>query len=165
MQAISEEFSDYEFVIAGMSRFSEDFYRQFITAGNVSIVFDQAYELLSKSTASITVSGTATLETALLNIPQVIVYKTNPLTFYIGKMLVNLKYLGLPNIIMEKEIVPELLQSHMTAKNLRKALHKVLDEKQRATIFDSYKELRQRLGEEGAAFRVARNIQKYLKKV
>jgi len=162
MQAISGEFSDYEFVIAGMSRFSEDFYRKFITAPNVSIVFDQTYELLSKSVASITVCGTATLETALLNIPQVIVYQTNPITFYIGKLLVKLNHLGLPNIIMEREIVPELLQSDMTANNLRKALHKVLDEKQRTEIYASYKELRQRLGEEGAAFRVARNIQKYL---
>lgn len=162
MQMISEEFAEYEFVIAGMSRFSEEFYRKFITANNVSIVFDQTYELLSKATASITVSGTATLEAALFNVPEIVVYQTNPLTFYVGKMLVKLNHLGLPNIIMERGIVPELLQSDVTAKNLRTALKTVLNKEKRAEIFESYKELRQRLGEEGAAFRVARNIQKYL---
>lgn len=162
MQMISEEFAEYEFVIAGMSRFSEEFYRKFITANNVSIVFDQTYELLSKATASITVSGTATLEAALFNVPEIVVYQTNPLTFYVGKMLVKLNHLGLPNIIMERGIVPELLQSDVTAKNLRAALKTVLNKEKRAEIFESYKELRQRLGEEGAAFRVARNIQKYL---
>lgn len=162
MQMISEEFAEYEFVIAGMSRFSEEFYRKFITANNVSIVFNQTYELLSKATASITVSGTATLEAALFNVPEIVVYQTNPLTFYVGKMLVKLNHLGLPNIIMERGIVPELLQSDVTAKNLRAALKTVLNKEKRAEIFESYKELRQRLGEEGAAFRVARNIQKYL---
>lgn len=162
MQMISEEFAEYEFVIAGMSRFSEEFYRKFITANNVSIVFNQTYELLSKATASITVSGTATLEAALFNVPEIVVYQTNPLTFYVGKMLVKLNHLGLPNIIMERGIVPELLQSDVTAKNLRTALKTVLNKEKRAEIFESYKELRQRLGEEGAAFRVARNIQKYL---
>ncbi|MDR2963240.1 MAG: lipid-A-disaccharide synthase [Bacteroidales bacterium] len=162
MQTVSEEFLNYEFVIAGMSRFSEDFYRRFITASNVSIVFDQTYELLSKATASITVSGTATLEAALFDVPEIVVYQTNPITFYVGKMIVKLNYLGLPNIIMNEQIVPELLQRDMNENNLRTALETVLCEEERAKIHHSYKQLRTRLGEEGAALRVARKIQEYL---
>ncbi|MFO7868788.1 MAG: lipid-A-disaccharide synthase [Bacteroidales bacterium] len=163
MQQISEDFHEYEFVIAGISHFSKDFYRQYISAHNVSVVFDQTYELLTKSDAAIVVSGTATLETALFHIPQIVVYKTNPFTFYIAKMLVNLSYLGLPNIIMNKSIVPELLQKDMHAANLKKALTKILfDTDFRKDIFNSYKVLQHKLGHNGTAKRTADLIQKYL---
>jgi len=163
MQAISEEFSQYQFVIAGMSRFSVDFYKKYITASNVSIVFDQTYELLKKSVGAIVVCGSATLETALLQIPEVIVYKTNPITFYIGKLIVKLKYLGLPNLIMDKEIVPELLQSDMNPSNLRIALKSILtDDNTKKEIQASYIELASKLGNIGAAERTADLIKKYL---
>lgn len=164
MQSISNRYADYEFVIAGMSRFSESFYRKYITASNVSLVFDQTYELLKKSVAAIVVSGSATLETAILNIPEIIVYQTSPITFNLGKLFVKLNNLGLPNLIMEHQIVPELLQSDMTAKNLDEALHSILyDAPFRQQILDDYEALRNKLGNVGASRRVAELVQRYMK--
>lgn len=163
MQSISERYADYQFVVAGMSRFPLDFYQKYITAKNLSVVFDQTYELLKKSDAAIVVSGSATLETAILNVPEIIVYQTSPITFYLGKMFVKLNNLGLPNLIMEHQIVPELLQSDMTPKKLSEALNSILyDEAFRNDILHSYEQLRERLGNEGAARRVAGLIQTYL---
>ncbi|MBR4690482.1 MAG: lipid-A-disaccharide synthase [Bacteroidales bacterium] len=164
MQSISEKYTDYQFVVAGMSRFPLDFYQKYITAKNLSVVFDQTYELLKKSDAAIVVSGSATLETAILNVPEIIVYQTSPITFYLGKLFVKLQNLGLPNLIMEHQIVPELLQADMTPKKLSEALDSILyDEKFRNDILDNYALLRERLGNEGAARRVATLMQKYLK--
>lgn len=164
MQTISEEYQDFEFVVAGMSRFSKEFYAKYITAKNVSVIFDQTYELLKKSEAAIVVSGSATLETAIFKIPEIIVYQTSPITFYIGKMLVNVSFLGLPNLIMNKKIVPELLQKDMNPENLRKALSKILfDEDAKKEIQFQYEELHKNLGNIGASKRTADLIAKYLK--
>ncbi len=163
MQSISEKYSDYQFVVAGMSRFPLDFYQKYITANNLSVVFDQTYELLKKADAAIVVSGSATLETAILNIPEIIVYQTSPITFYLGKLFVKLNNLGLPNLIMEHQIVPELLQSDMTPKKLSEALNDILyDDTFRNEILKNYELLRNKLGNEGAARRVAGHICNYL---
>lgn len=163
MQSISEKYTDYQFVIAGMSRFPLDFYQKYITANNISVVFDQTYELLKKSEAAIVVSGSATLETAILNIPEIIVYQTNPITWYLGRLFVRLNNLGLPNLIMEHEIVPELLETDMTSRKLSKALDSILfDENFRNNILNNYAQLRERLGNEGASERVAKHITEYM---
>ncbi len=165
MQSISETYSDYQFVVAGMSRFPIEFYQKYITTNNLSVVFDQTYELLKKSDAAIVVSGSATLETAILNVPEIIVYQTSPITFYLGKLFVKLSNLGLPNLIMGHEIVPELLQADMTPKKLSKALDSILfDAEFRNKILENYTLLREKLGNEGAARRVAEHIQTYLGK-
>lgn len=163
MQSISEKYTDYQFVVAGMSRFSLDFYQKYITAQNISVVFNQTYELLKKSEAAIVVSGSATLETAILNVPEIVVYQTSPITFYLGKLFVKLNFLGLPNLIMEHQIVPELLQSDMTPKKLSEALDSILFNPQfRSDILDNYAQLRNKLGNEGASQRVAAHIKTYL---
>ncbi|MBO7055544.1 MAG: lipid-A-disaccharide synthase [Bacteroidales bacterium] len=165
MQSISEKYTDYQFVVAGMSRFSLDFYQKYITAQNISVVFNQTYELLKKAEAAIVVSGSATLETAILNVPEIIVYQTSPITFYLGKLFVKLNFLGLPNLIMEHQIVPELLQSDMTPKKLSEALDSILFNPQfRNDILDNYAQLRNKLGNEGASQRVAAHIKTYLNK-
>ncbi len=165
MQAFSEDFSEHEFVIAGMSRFSKEFYEQYITAKNISIIFDQTYELIKKADAAIVVSGTATLETAILGTPQVIVYRTNPITYALIKILVRLKYSGLPNLILKKEIVPEFLQRRVTPKNIKNALKDIVyNPKKRLEIAESYKTLYTKLGKTGASKRTAQHIVNYLKK-
>ena len=165
MQSISEKYADYQFVVAGMSRFSLDFYQKYITAQNISVVFNQTYELLKKAEAAIVVSGSATLETAILNVPEIVVYQTSPITFYLGKLFVKLNFLGLPNLIMEHQIVPELLQSDMTPKKLSEALDSILFNPQfRNDILDTYALLRNKLGNEGASQRVAAHIKTYLNK-
>lgn len=163
MQEIIPEFPEYHFVIAGMSHFDEAFYRQFITNKNISVLFNKTYPILQVAKASVVVCGTASLEAALIRCPEVIVFKTNPITFLIGKMLVKLNYLGLPNIIMDKEVVPEYLQEQMNSKNIAKSLHKMLsDETYKQQIADNYEELSQTLGKGGASKQTAALISQYL---
>lgn len=163
MQEISGDFPDYQFVVAGMSRFSKDFYSACITTKNVSLVFDQTYEILCKSDAAIVVSGTATLETALLRVPQVIVYKTSFITYTIGKMLVKLSHVGLPNIIMGRGIVPELLQEDVTTDAVRYHLSQILHNSEvKDEILQSYSDLALLLGKGGASKTTATLICSYL---
>jgi len=163
MQEISDDFNEYEFVIAGMSHFTKEFYQQYITKSNISIIFDQTYELIKKADAAIVVSGTATLETAILKTPQIVVYQTSFLTYAVVKLFVKLKYYGLPNIIMGREAVPELMQKDMNSDNLKKALKSILfDEEKRTEILKSYDDMYTKLGNVGAAKRTADYIKSYL---
>jgi len=165
MQDVIPDFPDYHFVIAGMSHFDETFYRQFINNKNISVLFNKTYPILQTADAAIVVCGTATLETALLRCPQIIVYKTNPITFFIGKLLVKLNYLGLPNTIMDKEIVPEFLQNDMNSKTISQTLQKILTDKTfNSQIAANYEELAQTLGSGGASKRTAEFIAQYLAK-
>ena len=163
MQEYIAEFPDYHFVIAGMSHFDEAFYRQFIHNENISVLFNKTYPILQVSEAAIVVCGTATLEAALLRCPQIIVFKTNPLTFLVGKILVKLNYLGVPNIIMNRVIAPEFLQENMNAKNISETLHKILTDKSyNDQIAANYEELAQTLGSGGASRQTAALIHRYL---
>lgn len=165
MQHVAQQFGDYEFVIGAMSRFSADFYRKYIHSPNVSLVFDQTYDLLHHAQAAVVVSGSATLETAIIGTPMIIVYQTSPVTFYIGKLFVKLNHLGLPNIIMDREIAPEFLQKDMTPRNISKSLDGLLHNSQiRGKILNDYALLRERLGNEGASRRTAELIWKYIRK-
>jgi len=163
MQELIPDFPDYHFVIAGMSHFDEAFYRQFITNENISVLFNKTYPILQASEAAIVVCGTATLETALLKCPQIIVFKTNPITFLIGKILVKLNYLGLPNIIMNREIVPEYLQKQMNSKTISHSLQNIVNNKMvNSQIALDYEELAQTLGSGGASKQTAWHIHNYL---
>jgi lipid-A-disaccharide synthase len=163
MQELIPDFPDYHFVIAGMSHFDEAFYQQFITNENISVLFNKTYPILQASEAAIVVCGTATLETALLKCPQIIVFKTNPITFLIGKILVKLNYLGLPNIIMNREIVPEYLQKQMNSKTISHSLQNIINNKTvNSQIADNYAELAQTLGSGGASKQTAWHIHNYL---
>jgi len=163
MQEIIPEFPEYQFVIAGMSHFDEAFYNQFITNKNIRVLFNKTYPILQIAEAAIVVCGTASLEAALIRCPEVIVFKTNAITFKIGKIIVKLNYLGLPNIIMNKEIVPEYLQEEMNSKNIAFSLHKMLtDQNYKQQIANNYEELSQTLGSGGASKQTAALIHHYL---
>lgn len=164
MQEISDGFSDYQFVIAGMSRFSNEFYHKYIGKNNVKVIFNKTYDLLKYAEAAIVVSGSATLETAIIGTPEVLVYKTNPITFYLGKMVVNLKFLGLPNLVMNEKIIPELLQSEMNAENLKATLNKLLyDKEYRSEMINNFSRLREKLGNGTASEKTAKLIVEDLK--
>lgn len=164
MQSIIPQFNDCHFVVAGMKHFSLEFYQQFITNPNITVLFGKTYQILKVSDAAVVVCGSATLETAIIGTPQVIVYKTSPITFYLGKMFVKLRFLGLPNIIMNRQIVPEFLQKDMNSTNIANALHSILDDKHtRDKIIDDYGELAQKLGGTGASERVATHIMSYMR--
>ncbi len=155
MLNIVDKFPDFQFVIAGAPGQDFEFYQQFITKDNVKFVPNKTYDLLSVSYAAIVTSGTATLETALFKIPQIVCYKTSKVSYQIGKRLVKLKFISLVNLIMDKEVVKELIQDDFNEKNLEKELHKIIDGYQRALMFMDYYDLEKKLGGKGASNKVA----------
>ncbi len=159
MLSVVESFNDYQFVIAGAPSQEYDFYKQFIKKTNVYFVSNKTYDLLSVSTAALVTSGTATLETALFKVPQVVCYKGSWLSYQIGKRLVkHIKYISLVNLIMDKEVVTELIQTDCNTKRLKLELQKTLNEFERTKFFTSYYELEKKLGGKGASKKVAQLI-------
>lgn len=158
MLKIVDKFSDYQFVIAGAPSQDFELYKQFIIKDNVKFVANKTYDLLSVSYAAIVTSGTATLETALFKIPQIVCYKTSWTSYQIGKRLVKLKFISLVNLIMEKEVVKELIQDDFNEQNIEQELHKIIDGYQRAVMFIAYYDLEKKLGGKGASKKVAELI-------
>ncbi len=159
MLSVVDDFSDYQFVIAGAPSQEFSFYEQFINNPNVHFVSNKTYDLLSVSTAALVTSGTATLETALFKVPQVVCYKGGWLSYQIGKRLVkHIKYISLVNLIMDKEVVTELIQDDFTPERLSKELQIILDSYQRARFFLDYYDLEKKLGGKGASEKVAQLI-------
>jgi len=115
---------------------------------------------LSLSFAAIVTSGTATLETALFKVPEIVCYKTSWLSYQIGKRLVDLKFISLVNLIMDKEVVKELIQNEFNEMNLEQELHKILEGNKREELFLNYFELEKKLGGVGASKKVAELIVK-----
>ncbi|MBL4592663.1 MAG: lipid-A-disaccharide synthase, partial [Flavobacteriales bacterium] len=124
MLTVIDIFPNYQFVIAGAPSQNLAFYQQFIT-NDVAIIENKTYDLLQHATAALVVSGTATLETALFKVPQVVCYKTGWLFYNLAKMVIKTKYISLVNLIMNKESVKELIQSELSTINLIKKLTKI----------------------------------------
>ena len=155
-----DQFKDYQFVIAGAPSQDYAFYRQFLNKESVKFVPNKTYELLSLSYAALVTSGTATLETALFKVPEIVCYKTSWVSFQIGKRLVRLEFISLVNLIMGRKVVTELIQSDFTESNLTKELTKILDSKVRSTMFLDYFDLEKKLGGKGASLKTAKQIVK-----
>lgn len=160
MLKMADKFMDYQFVIAGAPSQDFELYKPFITKDNVKFISNKTYDLLSVSYAAIVTSGTATLETALFKVPEIVCYKTSWLSYQIGKRLIKLKFISLVNLIMDKEVVKELIQDDFNEKNLEKELHKILNETTRNKLFLDYFELEKKLGGKGASKKVAELIVK-----
>lgn len=155
MLAVAPRFSKWQFVVAGASTVARDNYKK-LAAHNIPVVFDQTYELMTHAEAGIIKSGTSTLESALLRLPQVICYKGGALSFAIGKRVVDVKYIGLPNLILDRPAVKELIQEDLTAGNISKELDLLLNnEMHRKTILDAYDKVSRMLGGGGASEKVA----------
>lgn len=144
MLQVAKRFPDYQFVVAKAPGLSEDFYDNLmVDQKNVSAVLNQTYELLSKSRAALVTSGTATLETALFGIPEVVCYKGNNISYQIAKRLIKIKYICLVNLIMDKEVVKELIQQEMNEENLVNELGLLLTNKNKQLkIQEDYDRLR-----------------------
>ncbi|UCD61949.1 MAG: lipid-A-disaccharide synthase [Flavobacteriaceae bacterium] len=155
MLKITSSFSEYQFVIAGAPSLDIGFYSEFLKDYDVSLVFDKSYELLSHSHAALVTSGTATLETALFKVPQVVCYKGSWISYQIAKRIITLDYISLVNLIMDKEVVKELIQADLTTKNLELELTKILDGPERKAQLKAYKELEKKLGGKGASDKAA----------
>lgn len=165
MLEVSKEFPSYQFIIAKAPGVDDSFYAELIKdSSNVSSVSNETYSLLRQSTAALVTSGTATLETALFNVPQVVCYKGNEVSYQIAKRLINIKYISLVNLIMDKEVVKELIQHEMNAANLSVELRKILPGAlQRESIMNEYRLLKEKLDKGGhASAKAAEHILQFI---
>ena len=162
MLSVIDEFKDYQFVIAGAPSQDLSFYQSFLKENQVAIVQNKTYNLLKIATAALVTSGTATLETALFKVPQVVCYKANWLSYQIAKRIITLKFISLVNLIMNKEIVKELIQNDLNTNQLKKELGIILDSKHRETMIENYNQLEKKLGGAGASEKTAQLIYKGL---
>ncbi|MDO8367713.1 MAG: lipid-A-disaccharide synthase [Saprospiraceae bacterium] len=161
MLEVTEEFPDYQFVIAGATSLSAEYYAPFLAKHpRVRLLRGQTYEVLRQSKAALVKSGTSTLETALLDVPQVVCYAGNWLSYRIAKRLVKVKYISLVNLIMDRPMVRELIQDELNQENLKAALSEILSPEKAAVMRAGYAELRERLGGGGASERAATAILK-----
>jgi lipid-A-disaccharide synthase len=165
MLEVSKFFPDHQFIVAQTSSVDESFYKKFTTQySNVSSVTDKTYELLMQAKAALVTSGTATLETALFDVPQVVCYKTSALTYLIAKRLMKVKYISIVNLITEKQVVKELVQSDLTLENLKYELSELLTNETKITeIKRDYAHLKSLLSQkENASEKAARCIIQFL---
>jgi len=158
MLKMVSKFTDYQFVIAGAPSQDHAFYKSFITNENVKFIDNKTYDLLSVSHAALVTSGTATLETALFKVPQVVCYKAGNLSYQIAKRIITLKFISLVNLIMNREVVTELIQHDFNEKRVAQELTNILDEKHREKLFLDYFDLEQKLGGKGASEKAANVI-------
>ena len=159
-KSVIHHFSNYEFIIAGVSNISKEWYDKILKDDKIKIVYDKTYNLLKRSTAAIVTSGTATLETALFNVPQIVCYKSSLFSYLVGKIFIKLKFISLVNIIMEKEVVKELIQNDCTKRNIVYELSQLLKNENILRVKKEYEKLRSRLGEEETSLKVAKLITK-----
>lgn len=160
MLSVTNDFEEYQFVIAGAPSQEFEFYKQFLTNKNVKFVSNKTYDLLSFATAALVTSGTATLETALFKVPEVVCYKGNWISYQIAKRIITLKYISLVNLIMDKQVVTELIQDDCNPKRIKEELAKLLEINHRNHLLAEYAILESKLGGIGASQKTAQLIVK-----
>ena len=166
MLGVSKSFPEHQFIVAKAPGVEESFYSELLQPyTNVSTVSNQTYSLLLQAKAALVTSGTATLETALFGVPEVVCYKGSPISYQIAKRVIKVKYISLVNLIMNKLVVNELIQAEMTVKNLLHELNDLLTNKQRREQLErDYAALKQILGEGGhASANAAQSITGFLR--
>lgn len=162
MLSVTHSFPGHHFVVAAAPSFDEAYYRQFIQTDNVTLVFAQTYNLLYVAKAAIVASGTATLETALFHVPQVVVYRGGALSVAIARALVKIRFISLVNLIMDRAVVTELIQNDCNATNITRTLKGILTGAGRDQMLNDYKKLSDKMGTAGASQRTAKLILNYL---
>lgn len=156
MLKVASHFSEYQFVVAGVSSVDTSLYKRIIGKADVFLIENQTYDLLQNASAALVTSGTATLETALFSVPEVVCYKANGFSYLIAKWLIKVKFISLVNLVMDKEVVKELIQSDLIEKNLVEELNQLLhDGERQRQLLEDYEELRDRLGNAGASDKAA----------
>ena len=165
MLGVTDQFPDHQFVIAGAPSFQKKYYDQFLGSKNISIVFNATYDLLKNADAAVVASGTATLETALFDVPQVVVYKGNNISITIARMVVKIKFISLVNLIMNKLVVKELIQQDCTPQTIATELDLIINNSNyRKKMLNNYDKLDERMGKPGASAKTAALIIKYAAK-
>lgn len=158
LEAAKKYREDYQIIIAGAPTRDEAFYRQF--SSDTIISLNETYALLSNADYALVTSGTATLETALFGVPEVVCYKGSRISYLIARSLIKIKYISLVNLIMDEEVVKELIQDECNAKNIRQELDRLMSDDMNNTMKEQFNDLRNKLGEGGASAKVARSLLK-----
>lgn len=158
MLEVLPHFPNCKFVVAGAPSQELGFYKSLIGDAPVEVVMGKTYDLLAAADAALVTSGTATLETALFGVPEVVCYASNPIQIWLARRLIKVKFISLVNLVMDREVVRELIQGDLNSENLVAELKKLLDPAYRKQIQADYTELRQKLGDEGASDRLAERI-------
>jgi lipid-A-disaccharide synthase len=159
MVSVANSLPDYQFVVAGMDHLPENIYGDIIGPMPVKITYGKTYDLLSVAEAALVTSGTATLEAALFDVPQIVCYKTSALTYHMVKMAIKVRFISLVNLIMDREVVRELIQSDLNQVTLYRELQGIIRTGHKHDIVRAdYKQLRRILGDAGASARIASDM-------
>ncbi len=159
MLSVLENFPDYQFVLAGAPGIDPSYYLSFTESSRVKVVQNDTYQLLAHAEAALVTSGTATLETALFDVPEVVCYKSSGISYNIAKWLIKVKYISLVNLIMDREVVKELIQHELNTTSLKKELNSIIaGGLKRRQLKDDYKLLKEKLGKGGASENTAKLI-------
>jgi lipid-A-disaccharide synthase len=164
MLEMVDQYPKYQFVIAGAPGQEESFYSSYLKDYPVTLVMNRTYDLMSLCHSALVTSGTATLETALFKVPQVVCYKGSSISYQIAKRIVKLDYISLVNLIMDQPVVTELIQADFNKRSLKQELDLILDPTHRNRVFTDYFELEKKLGGIGASEHTAKLIYKDIKK-
>lgn len=163
MLELEKSFPKHQLVIAGAPSLDANFYFPILKNSKAKILYNQTYHLLSHAEAAAVTSGTATLETALFEVPEVVCYKGNPISYWIAKRVITLPFISLVNLIMEKEVVKELIQYDLNEENLKKEIRQILEPEHQEKLKKTYRSLQKKLGGNGASERTAKLIFKNLR--
>ena len=158
MLAVAKDYPQYQFVIGGAPGLDEAYYNSVLEGSKMKIIYNDTYNLLNNSYAGLVTSGTATLETALFQVPQVVCYQTSGISYAIAKRLVNITYISLVNLILDKEVVKELIQSDLNVQNLKLEFNKIVTKETREKMLASYKDLDNLCGGIGASENTAKGM-------
>jgi lipid-A-disaccharide synthase len=161
--SVEKHFPNYQFVVAGLSNIDDVVYQEILKGSQAQLVKNETYALLQNSTAALVASGTATLETALFNVPMLVGYKGNFLSYHIGKYLVKVPYIALVNLIMGEKVVVELIQGDLNEALLKQELKLLLNEHYRLQMQVRFQELKEKLGYAGASEKAAKLIIDFIK--
>ncbi|MFA6084728.1 lipid-A-disaccharide synthase [Mucilaginibacter sp.] len=165
MLAVTHQFPHHQFVVAGAPSFNIEYYQQFLLNKSIPVIFNATYDLLNVAEAAVVASGTATLETALFNVPQVVVYKGNAITIGIARMLIKIKFISLVNLIMDSQVVKELIQQDCNPPGIIAELDRLVNDKAyRQKMLADYDVLDEKMGTPGASVKTAALIVKYASK-
>lgn len=163
MLEVSKEFPGYQFALAGAPSITKEYYKKYLGGNDIQLVYDETYQLLKHAFAAVVTSGTATLETALMNIPEVVIYKTSSASFYIGQFfimlgVIHVKFFCLVNIILNRMLVKEYLQFNLS-KKIKTELKNILEDKShREKILRGYEEMKSLLGKSGVSDFIAQRM-------
>jgi lipid-A-disaccharide synthase len=163
MLSVVNSFPDYQFVIAAAPTFTPAYYEQIMGGNKAKLVFSATYQLLNVAHAALVASGTATLETALFKVPQVVLYKGGAISVGIARMVIKIRFISLVNLIMDKKVVTELIQQDCNPKEVASELELILTGNGRAEQLASYEILHEKMGKAGASERTAALIVRELK--